>query len=295
MSDLQIATIKLIIAAMFAGSIALFMWGGKGVRDEIPDDDRRFKDPLPPLLKIIWPIVKFFSFYLGRFVSVERLEKMSVTLKRAGVDYVMSPEQLFGLQCTGAFLLFSLVGYSLYLIDSFDWLVMVIVLVVGYFLPGITIREKRKGREKDIVKMLPTYLDFFTMTVQAGMNLSGAMAQAIEKGPGGVLNHEFQRVMRDVKAGMSRMDALRAMAERLDIRELNTFVSAVAQSEKTGSSIGETLKIQADQRRIERFQRAEKLAMEAPVKLIFPLVAFIFPMTFLMLGFPIAMKFIYET
>jgi tight adherence protein C len=126
------------------------------------------------------------------------------------------------------------------------------------------------------------------------MNLSGAITQAVEKGPKGILNWELQRVIRDMKAGMSRLEALRAMAERLDIKELTTFVSSVAQSEKTGSSIGDTLRIQADQRRIERFQRAEKLAMEAPVKLIFPLVAFIFPMTFLIIGFPIAMKFMYE-
>ena len=81
---------------------------------------------------------------------------------------------------------------------------------------------------------------------------------------------------------------------RLEIRDITAFVTAVVQSEKTGSSVGESLKIQADQRRTERFQRAEKAAMQAPVKLIFPLVAFIFPLTFVILGFPIVMKFMYD-
>jgi len=84
------------------------------------------------------------------------------------------------------------------------------------------------------------------------------------------------------------------MAERLDSREIHSFTSALAQAERTGASLGQTLRIQADQRRTERFQRAEKLALEAPVKLVFPLVAFIFPTTFIVLGFPIVMKFLYE-
>jgi len=260
----------------------------------VPEDNRRFKDPLPKSLKMVWPIVLFFSHYLVRYISVERLEKNSTLLMRSGVDYVMSPEQFFGLQCASAALFGVLCTWALSMSIGFDILFVLVAFVIGFFLPSLTLRDKRKTREKDILRMLPVYLDFFTMTVQAGMNLSGAITQAVEKGPKGILNWELQRVIRDMKAGMSRLEALRAMAERLDIKELTTFVSSVAQSEKTGSSIGDTLRIQADQRRIERFQRAEKLAMEAPVKLIFPLVAFIFPMTFLIIGFPIAMKFMYE-
>ena len=84
------------------------------------------------------------------------------------------------------------------------------------------------------------------------------------------------------------------MADRIDVDAVNTFVNAVVQAERTGASVGETLKAQADQRRVERFQLAEKQAMQAPVKLILPLVAFIFPTTFLIIGFPIGMK-LWET
>jgi tight adherence protein C len=284
-----------LISLLFAGSLIALFWGAKGVKEEVPEDERLFKDPLPKSLRFLWPVVQFFSYYLSRLVSVEQLEKNSTTLTRAGMDYLMSPEQLFGLQCASAFLFGVFCSYGMFLSIGFDFFFAVIACAIGFFLPVVTLREKRKEREKDILRMLPVYLDFFTMAVQAGMNLSGAITQAVDKGPTGVLNRELQRVIRDMKAGMSRLEALRVMAERLDIKEVTTFVSAVAQSEKTGSSIGDTLKIQADQRRVERFQRAEKLAMEAPVKLIFPLVAFIFPMTFLVIGFPIAMKFMYET
>lgn len=279
-----------LIAILFAVSMLAFFWGAKGIKEEVPEDNRRFKDPLPKSLKIVWPVVLFFSHYLARYISVERLEKNSTLLMRAGVDYLIAPEQFFGLQCGSG----ALFGVLCTMVMGFDILFVLVAMALGFFLPSLTLRDKRKTREKDILRMLPVYLDFFTMTVQAGMNLSGAITQAVEKGPKGILNWELQRVIRDMKAGMSRLEALRAMSERLDIKELTTFVSAVAQSEKTGSSIGDTLRIQADQRRVERFQRAEKLAMEAPVKLIFPLVAFIFPMTFIIIGFPIAMKFMYE-
>jgi tight adherence protein C len=84
------------------------------------------------------------------------------------------------------------------------------------------------------------------------------------------------------------------MADRLDIKEVTSFVSSMIQAEKMGSSMAAVLRVQADQRRNERFQRAEKLAMEAPIKLVGPLIIFIFPVTFIVLGFPIAMKFMSE-
>ena len=84
------------------------------------------------------------------------------------------------------------------------------------------------------------------------------------------------------------------MAERLDIPEITSFVSSIIQAEKMGASLAAVLRVQADQRRNERFQRAEKMAMEAPIKLVGPLILFIFPVTFIVLGFPIVMKFLGE-
>ena len=130
------------------------------------------------------------------------------------------------------------------------------------------------------------------MAVEAGLNLPGAVQQAMSKGPDGALKNEFSIVMRDLRSGLSRSDALKRMSDRLDINDITSFVNAMVQAEKMGSSMAKTLRLQSDQRRTERFQRAEKQAMQAPVKLIFPLIAFIFPVTFIILGFPIAMKFL---
>jgi tight adherence protein C len=115
----------------------------------------------------------------------------------------------------------------------------------------------------------------------------------VAKGPKGVLRSEIQRVLRDIRAGKARADALRGMAERLNEPNVTHFVTAVIQAERMGMNLGPVLRAQADQRRSERFLRAEKLAMEAPVKMLFPLIAFIFPCTFIVLFFPIAMKFMH--
>ena len=162
--------------------------------------------------------------------------------------------------------------------------------LLGFALPYLNAREKRKKRHVEILRQLPVFLDYLAMSIQAGANFTGAIRHSVEKGPEGPMKAELNKVMRDIRAGMGRFDALRLMAERVDVDAVQTFVNAVVQAERTGASIGDVLKGQADQRRTERFQLAEKLAMQAPVKLILPLVAFIFPTTFLIIGFPIAMK-----
>ena len=164
----------------------------------------------------------------------------------------------------------------------------VIAATNAWFNPGL------KGLGKGERSIANWDEDAVTMAVEAGLSLPGALQQATQNGPDGLLKKEIQRVNRDIKAGAGRIEALEALAERLNLREVTGVVAALAQADRSGGSVGETLRIQADQQRVERFQRAEKLAMEAPVKLIFPLVAFIFPTTFLVLAFPILMKLLHD-
>jgi tight adherence protein C len=172
------------------------------------------------------------------------------------------------------------------------WVLFTVIL--GFVLPDIWLNDTRKRRELGVIRAMPTYLDFITMAVEAGLNLQGALGQAMENAPPSPLRNEFGIVLRDLRSGLPRAEALRRMADRLDIKEVTSFVSSMIQAEKMGSSMAAVLRVQAEQRRNERFQRAEKLAMEAPIKLVGPLIIFIFPVTFIVLGFPIAMKFMSE-
>ncbi|SFR62712.1 tight adherence protein C [Marinobacter daqiaonensis] len=285
---------KLILFVAAFLSVVLFLIAARNIKNAVPDAERDYMDPLPPMLRMAWPLVSIFAFYFGERFPTDVLEYYYRQMRRSGVTYLMTADELVGLKILAALCALGVAGLIMWLLEAFDIFYLPVAFFIGWILPSLSLRDRRKKREAFILKQLPTFLDFLTMAVQAGMNLSGAITQSIEKGPAGPLKIELEKVMRDIRAGMHRIDALRAMAERLELKEVTSFVSAVAQAEKTGSSLGATLKIQADQRRVERFQRAEKMAMEAPVKLIFPLVAFIFPMTFIVLGFPIAMKFLYE-
>lgn len=286
--------IALLIPVMAALACALVFAALLGFRSALPAQDRMYMDPLPVGLRLLWPLVSFFSYYFSRLCTVDHLERVQAQLVRAGMSYRMSAEQFvalrivsalsFALVCAGAFTLVgdSSVAYSL------------IALAFGYCVPYLKLREHRRRRERSIARLLPTYLDFITMALEAGLSLSSALVQATVNGPRGLLSQEFERVTRDITAGAGRIEALDAMSVRLDMPQMTCVIAAIAQADRSGGSIGSTLRVQAEQQRIDRFQRAERLAMEAPVKLIFPLVAFIFPTTFIILGFPIAMKMLHH-
>ncbi|WP_339897275.1 type II secretion system F family protein [uncultured Gilvimarinus sp.] len=276
-----------LIGLFCAISLFLGVYAIHAIRKEIPQDDREFLDPLPITMRLFWPVVSFFSYYVGERLGVEYIEKTKVRLHRSGLGYLISPEQFFGLKIVSA-LLFMLMSWAcMKMLDSPGVAVPISFLALGFVFPELNLSDRRKKIEKEIVRLLPVYLDFITMAVESGMNLNGALMQAVQKGPKGALNLEFKKVLRDITAGAGKIDALRAMAERLQIREIGNLVSALSHAEKSGASVGTTLRIQADQRRVERFQKAEKLAMQAPVKLVGPLVMFIFPTTFIILFFPI--------
>ncbi|MCL7488916.1 MAG: type II secretion system F family protein [Desulfobulbaceae bacterium] len=257
----------------------------------VPEEDREFMDPLPFILNFIWPLVRIIAYYGCSRLPFTYLRAVEERLRRNGVSYMMIAEEFIALRIFSAsFTLFF--GYLLIrMIGEWNPVLFIVLPAVGFFYPDIWIRDIRKKQIDGILRTLPAYLDFITMAVEAGLNFSGAIEQARKKAPPGPLVIEFGIVLRDLRSGINRAKALQRMAERLDIQEITSFVNAVVQAEKMGSSMAGVLRIQAEQRRNERFQRAEKKAMEAPVKLVGPLVIFIFPTTFIVLAFPIFIKF----
>lgn len=260
----------------------------------VPVPNRAYMDPLSTRMRILWPLVLFFAHYFGRLCSVEYLERVQRQLIRAGRGYHISAAHFVALRMVSALLAAVITWSAIVPFDRSAPMWSLVALVFGYAIPQLNLEEARRCRERAIMKTLPTYLDFITMAVEAGLSLSGALVQASANGPKGLFSQELERVNRDITAGAGRIEALEAMSARLEIRHVHSVVSAIAQADRSGGSIGGTLRIQAEQQRVDRFQRAEKLAMEAPVKLIFPLVAFIFPSTFIVLGFPIAMKMLHQ-
>ena len=151
--------------------------------------------------------------------------------------------------------------------------------LAGFMIPNYWLIKRIAARKHEILKSLPDALDMMVICVDAGMGLSGAM-QRICDNWNNALVEEFARVLTETKLGRSRPDSLEAMAHRTGVKEMISFVMALTMAERLGASIAQVLHVQAEQMRIARRQRAEQLAREASIKMLFPLVFLIFPAMF---------------
>lgn len=297
------STIAIIVFALAVGlAVGLVTWLiSKSVAD-VPEEDRQYKDPPPIGFKLTWWPIQWVASLIPRLISAKSHVSSLTKLRKAGLDYCLSPEQFTASRIVCAIAVGLLFGWVLGSFDhpkpgedGFKFNVYVqgvlAAALFGYFYPAIWLSDRLGARKRELLKSFPFYLDIITLCVEAGLNMQGAMNQAVSKGPKGVVRDEFQRVLRDIRAGKARAESLRSMADRVNESAVTNFTTAVIQAESMGMNLGPVLRAQADQRRSERFLRAEKLAMEAPVKMLFPLIAFIFPCTFIVLFFPIVMKF----
>ncbi|NLJ86346.1 MAG: type II secretion system F family protein [Firmicutes bacterium] len=152
----------------------------------------------------------------------------------------------------------------------------------GLLLPDFWLKRRIEERQTAMAKELPSFLDLLTVSVEAGLGFDSALARvtARESGP---LAEEFQRVLQEIRMGKPRRDALKDLGGRTEVKELSGFVAALVQADQLGVSIGNVLRVQAREMRRARRQRAEEAAMKAPIKMLFPLVFFIFPSLFIVL------------
>jgi tight adherence protein C len=281
-------------AGMVAGlTVCLVFLGIAMLWRSVPPEARDYLDPLPPGLRLLWPFIRAINL-LSAHYPVWALERIHKRLGLASCLYLLSAEDFISLQILSGMLWAVLgVGCAM-LLGASVWMPALLMGATGGLLPNLWLRERRNRRNHAVRRMLPIYLDYITLAVEAGLNFTGAMTMAIDNGPVGALRTEFTLVLRDIKAGLTRAQALRRMHERVGVPELGAFVAAVNQAERSGGALSKVLRAQAERSRSNRFQRAEKAAMEAPVKLLAPLVMFIFPTTFLVIAFPIAMMFLHQ-
>jgi len=283
-------TTALLVALMVGAALAVAVYAIWRLYIELGSAETTYRDRPPAGFRWLWPLVNIMANSLGLLLSTERSAAILARLRKAGQEYALTPGQFFGGKLTGL-ALGGLMGVALSG-EGYALLGFMLGGGLGYMYPDIWLSDHTKARNLAILKALPFFLDIVTLSIESGTNLTGALQKAADRCKPGPLILEINRVMRDVRAGKPRVEALRDMGERLDFAPVSSLVSALVQGELMGSSLGPILRAQSDQRRTERFQRAEKLAMEAPVKMLGPLIMFIFPCTFIVLGFPIVMKFL---
>lgn len=170
-------------------------------------------------------------------------------------------------------------------------LLMLGITALAYFVPDILLRNHAQKRREAIKLELPDTLDQMLISVQAGLGFETAMARAGQNGKG-PLADELIRTLQDMQVGRSRKEAYLAMAQRVDVPDLRSFIRAVVQADTYGIAIAKVLESQAKDMRVKRRQRAEEHAMKMPVKMLFPLIFFILPALFIVVLGPTVMSII---
>lgn len=235
--------------------------------------------------RVLRPMLEGLSQLATRVMPQQNMAGLRHKLDLAGRPYDWSPRQFMGLRFLAALLLGGL-GIVLLFMSSMAVMRRVLIaglmIGAGYYLPMLWLRSKSSQRRREIIRSMPDALDLLTICVEAGLGFDGAMARVASKWDN-ELSDEFRRVLQEVQLGKLRREALRNMADRIEVQEMSTFVAAIIQAEELGVSIAKVLNIQAEEMRRRRRQRAEELARQAPIKML-PAIAFlIFPAIFVVL------------
>lgn len=283
-----------VISTCFGLSVVFAIWNVFFLFDNLPEEDRAWRDKPPSGFRMVWLWIKVVDHYCSRLYSPRRHEAANSKIVEAGLEFTLTSGQFIASRVVSAIAISSLCILCLILLNASFYLVLLVVTPWGYLYPDLWIRRVIAVRQRRIEKDLPFYLDIVTLSVESGTNLTGALTQAVQKAPTSPLRHDFNRVLRDIRSGKPRADALRELSDRAGNKSLSSVVSGLIQSERSGASLGPVLRSQASQLRSARFAMAEKKAMEAPVRLLAPLVIFIFPTTFIVLGFLILSKMLLQ-
>jgi tight adherence protein C len=291
--------VAILGAVAVVGSFFVAWWAVAGARTERVElgvQDSRPADLRSRMLeqgvneRVTMPVFERLGAWLRRRSPGGRIDELSRKLVRAGSPSAWTVERLLVVKV----LLSVVAGWSMFLVvreDLSSWRLLLVIGAagIGFYAPNAILERRADERAVAIRAQLSDVIDQLSMMVQAGLGIDAAMARAARSGSG-PLAEELTRVGNDVRVGVERSVALANLADRVDVPELKSFVAALAQAERLGVPVSQTLQIQAAEMRLKRRQFAEEQAMKLPVKLLFPLVFCILPVMFLVLLGPAAMR-----
>jgi tight adherence protein C len=240
--------------------------------------------------RVLRPMLIKLAEVFSRLSPSKTKADMELKLEMAGRPNNWGSTEFFGVRIFVAIVLAALIFLVALLSQGFT-----IALIagggaaaLGYFMPLFWLRSKTRRRQDEIIKSLPDALDLLTITVEAGMGFDGALQKVAEKWDN-ELSKGFSKVVQEMRLGIPRREALRNMDRTMGVPDVTTFVAAIIQAETLGVSIAKILRIQSEQMRTKRRQRAEEKANQAPIKMLFPMVFLIFPALFIILLGPAAL------
>ena len=240
--------------------------------------------------RILYPLARRFGELAIRFTPQNAIQQTTKKLELAGNPGGMDATVFWALRMAGLSL-----GALLFFVATIapegsflkgrGLMIGIPAAAMGFFLPVLWLSGRISKRQGDVRKAMPDALDLLTICVEAGLGFDAAMSKVYQKWDN-VVALSFGRVIREIQLGKLSRDALKDMADRLGVAEMTSFIAAVIQSEQLGVSLARVLRIQADQMRIKRRQRAEEAAHKAPIKMLIPMALLIFPSICLVLMTP---------
>jgi tight adherence protein C len=235
--------------------------------------------------RVIAPILKGLASFITRFTPANTIEATRHNLELAGRPYNWGPTEFFGFRVLGGVVL-GVFAFLLLWMGKQPFQIHVIGTIVGvalgFMLPVLWLSGKIRRRQDEVIKALPDALDLLTICVEAGLGFDAAMAKVAEKWEN-ELSRAFGRVIHEIRLGKLRREALREMEHNVGVTDVTSFVAAVIQADQLGVSMAKVMRIQSEQMRIKRRQRAEEKAHQAPIKMLFPMVFLIFPSIYIVL------------
>jgi tight adherence protein C len=249
------------------------------------------------IINICRPMVHQFTLqHAARVKSEKYRKKIRNLIKVGGLSSELNEDEFIGLQLFLGFafpVFLALMNFSMGL--GLDVFFVMMIGLIGFFMPQMHCKAMKQQRELSVRSDMPFYIDLLALSVEAGLDFFGAIQKIVDKvaDKDSILAEEFKIVLKDIKIGSSKTEALKEMAARLDMPEITSFVAVLIDAEASGVSISQVLKDQSVQMRLERFLRAEKAGARASQLILLPLMLFILPAVFIMLFGPIALKMMY--
>jgi len=258
------------------------LWGKQGAAAE-----------LPWWWRAAWPWVSAVAPLVGPLCSWRLRVRLTRLIEQAALPASVGYAHIAALSASAALVAGMAAAGFLLLNDypvgvALPW--TTIPALAAGIAPGLWLRSLAEKRRRSIERDLPFVFDMMTLCVEAGLSVQGALQTAAHSGPPGALRDALADALAEMRAGVARTAAIKALAERSNSPLARTWAAALAQAEALGISLGPVLRAQAAQCRSDRHLRAEQLAMQAPVKMLLPLIGCIFPCTFIVLAFPIAIQ-----
>lgn len=249
---------------------------------QVPRTLEDYEMQAPFMDRFIRPMLLGIARGFGRLTPSSSLDGIQKRIQSAGLQGQTQVSDFVGMKGMGGVfgLAFAgLLAFTMHPAIGGATILALLFGVLGYFAPDLWLRSKTDQRKLEITNALPDTIDLLTISVEAGLGFDQAMGRIVSKSSN-TLSREFGRVLREMRLGKPRREALREMADRTGVEDVSQFVGAIVQAEQLGASVGRVLRVQSSEMRVRRRQRAQKLAQQAPIKMLFPMAFLILPSIF---------------